>query len=63
MVKLTAALLFMVAPKATQIVEHEFSIVCQRQPAGCCIAEELIAKAAEDAGDNFWMIHANFQIC
>jgi len=59
-VELVAALVVMVAGKAAHIVEHKFSIVHQRQPAGCCIAEELVAKAAEDAGDDFWMAQLIF---
>jgi len=57
MIELTAALVGMVALKATHVVKHEFTIVHQRQPAGCCIAKELVAKAAEDAGDEFGLGH------
>lgn len=54
MVELVVALVFMVAHKTAHVVEHQLSIVHQRQSAGCCIAEELVAKAAEDAGYDFW---------
>jgi hypothetical protein len=59
-VELAAALVVMVAQKAYHSDEHNFSIVHQRQPADCRIADELVA---EDAGDIFGMIHLNFQIC
>lgn len=56
MVELVVALVGMVIHEATYVVEHQFSIVDQRQPARGSIAKELIADAAEDAGDYFRVI-------
>ena len=49
--------------KAGNIIDNKFSIVDQGQSTGGSVAEELVAEAAFDAGDDFIHAKLTFQAC
>ena len=45
---------------AAIIVDYQFGVIHQRQAKGSGVTEELVAEAAEDAGDKFGLHSLSF---